>query len=104
MRTVNVEVLKHRLRLYQLNCELLQLLYRSSKYYPAGDPELKERIIYANGKRNDTFEAIYNMVDDKQALLEAVLQLVNDYRSPKKQMWYYEVALHIEKNMKLRKE
>jgi hypothetical protein len=79
-------------------------VYQSSKYYPAGDSELKERMIYANGKRNETFEGIYDMSDDKQGLLEATWQIVNGPLSAKKAPWYYEVAIHIEKNMKLRKE
>jgi hypothetical protein len=75
----------------------------SHPYYPAGDPELRERISFANDKRSSTFETIYGMSEDKQALLDATTQIVNGYRSPKKQVWYHEVALLIERNMKLKK-
>lgn len=101
MSTINIDELKHRLHLYQLNSELLQMLYRSSKYYAKGDPELTERITFANEKRNSTFEAIYGMSENKQGLLDATIQIIDSYRSSKKQAWYYEVALHIERNMKL---
>jgi hypothetical protein len=103
MPTINIQGLKQRLHIYQLNSELLQLLYRSAKYYPEGDPELRERIGIANDKRNATFETIYDMFQDKQELLDATLEIVNSYRSSKKQVWYYEVALLIERNMKLKK-
>jgi hypothetical protein len=102
--SIDNNILKRRLHLYQVNCELLQLLYRSSKYYDSGDQELTERITFASEKRNDTFEGIYDMSENKQELLDATLEIVNGSLSDKKRQWYFEVALLIEKNMKLRKE
>jgi hypothetical protein len=43
------------------------------------------------------------MAENKQELLDTTIQIINSYRSNKKQVWYYEVALTIEANMKLGK-
>jgi hypothetical protein len=40
---------------------------------------------------------------NKQELLDATLEIVNGPLSAKKGPWYYEVALLIERNMKLNK-
>ena len=57
--------------------ELLQLLYRNSKYYSRGDPELTERLRSANDKRNATLESIYDMAENKQELLDTTIQIIN---------------------------
>jgi hypothetical protein len=44
------------------------------------------------------------MSTNKQALLDVTIEIVNGALSDKKRHWYFEVALLIEKNMKLRKE
>jgi len=69
MSDINIQELRHRLHMYQMCSELLQLLYRSSKYYEHGGPELRKRIGFANGERNATFESIYDMSANKQQLL-----------------------------------
>jgi hypothetical protein len=101
---LNHDALHHRLHLYQLCSELLQLLYRSSKYYGDGDPELRERISSANAKRNEIFEQLYDMSENKQELLDAMWRIVNGPLSDKKRPWYFEAAMLVENNIKLRKE
>jgi septal ring factor EnvC (AmiA/AmiB activator) len=80
------------------------LLYRSSKYYGDGDPELRERISSANAKRNEIFEQLYDMSENKQELLDAMWRIVNGPLSDKKRPWYFEAAMLVENNIKLRKE
>jgi hypothetical protein len=65
--------------------------------------KLTARLRFASDKRNATFESIYDMAENKQELLDTAIQIINSYRSNKKQVWYYEVALMIEANMNLGK-